>query len=228
MLRKLFLVALLLLASAFNRAAAQEVNITAQLKAIENGEVSKAKGDLQKLKEQHSSDPSVQFLDAVLTAEGKEALSKYTLLVESYPKSNYADAAVYKIYQYYFALGHYSTAQTYLDLLKKDYPNSPYIKYAGSRLAQAGTANISKIPQPSNAKYTIQAGAFLQAANAEKLSKSLTDDGYSAEVKQKEVAGTILNVVYAGRFVKEEDAKKELVSINTEYKLDGRVVLIEK
>ena len=57
-------------------------------------------------------------------------------LIDKFPKSTYADAALYRIYSYYFALGLYNTADKNLNKLKKDYPESPYIKMAAANIVQ--------------------------------------------------------------------------------------------
>ena len=113
----------------------QEVDIVPYLKAIENGNIGQAKDALVDLKEKKSDDPSVMFLDAVLKENGQEAVVIYQNIVDNYPKSKYADAALYRIFSYYYALGLYDTAREKLKLLKEAYPESPYINIADQNLA---------------------------------------------------------------------------------------------
>jgi cell division protein FtsN len=58
----------------------------------------------------------------------------YQSIVDNFPKSEYADDALYHMYQYYYALGLYRTAELKMEQLKKDYPDSPF---AGGRTAGA-------------------------------------------------------------------------------------------
>jgi cell division protein FtsN len=111
-------------------------------------------------------------------------------------------------------------AATWLSKLKKDYPSSPYIKIAEK--------NIPPLPTNQKIKYrfTIQAGAFSNKDNANAMKKQFIDAGFSSEIKEKTVAGTIFQVVYVGKFATEEEAKNFLKQINSEYSLDGRVISI--
>ena len=89
----------------------QEVNIVPYLKAIENGNIGEAKEVLVDLKAKYPNDPSVMFLDGVLKENGQEALVIYQKIVDVYPDSKYADASLYRIFSYYYALGLYNTAR---------------------------------------------------------------------------------------------------------------------
>jgi tetratricopeptide (TPR) repeat protein len=217
-------------------AYAQEVNITTYLRQIESGQVESARSGLEKLKKTNPKDPSVMFLDAMLTQDGKEALSKYSEVYRKYPKSKYADASLYWVYSYYYALGSYTKASGYMDELKKNYPKSSFLNLEGSNYLPA--KDDPKTVQKSNkdnrqtgkqgdkkgSRFTIQAGAFLSDENAEKLMDSFRQEGYFTEVKKKDIGGSTLNVVNVGKFESEDEARKALDLINARYKLNGRVI----
>lgn len=230
----------------------QEVDITQALQLIENGNIKSAETILGDLKTKNPGNPSVIFLDAVLTKEGDEALKKYSTILEKYPASKYAGAALYRIFSYYYSLGYYKKAEAYLNRLKKEFPESPYIKAADRKIpdveepastAKQGepastrggqTALIENKPaQPvqlektetKNYNFTIQAGAFLNVENAKKLSEQLNRENYYTEITTKEVGGTILNVVNVGRFVTEEETKSVLAKLEKKFYIKGRVVM---
>ncbi|MGE5681046.1 MAG: SPOR domain-containing protein [Bacillota bacterium] len=226
------------------RVSAQQLDISKPLKDIEAGETAKAREELDRLKRNNPKDPSVLYLDAVLTIDAKDAVAKYSLLAEKYPQNKYADAALYRIYSYYYALGSYTTAKTYLDKLSKAYPQSKYIRLAESRQVSEPYSkevnpevktNKSNLPERTSSVindkgkhgFTIQAGAFLSIENAKKLKSSFIEDGYSSEIKIKEVAGSMLNVVSVGSYDSEEAAKTALMTINEKYRLNGRVIPLE-
>jgi tetratricopeptide (TPR) repeat protein len=209
----------------------QDVDIVPYLKQIENGEKSKVEEKLPDLKKDYPNSPSLMFLDGVLTENGQDAVAIYTKIVDNYPYSKYADAALYRIYSYYYALGLYDTAKKQLDKLKKNYPQSPYIKIAEKKIPSENEVS-TKEQKPDEKKqidykYTIQAGAFSKLENAQSLKKDFQDSGFFSEVKEKVVGGTTFEVVYVGKFVSEDEAKNFLQVINSEFKLDGRVVNIE-
>ncbi len=219
---------------------AQEVNIVPSLKKIENGEKEEAKKDLKTLKENFQNDPSVLFLEAVLTENAQDAISIYSGILKNHPKSKYADAAVYRIYSYYYSLGLYKTADTYLNKLKTDYPNSPYNKIVQKDLGTLQDdeavflndeptkpdVNKENLQVKKDYKFTIQAGAFTNAENASSLKLSFNKSGFPSEVVKKNVAGTTFHVVLVGKFVNKEEALNFLQVINSEFKLDGRVIPI--
>lgn len=216
-------------------AYAQEVNITSYLRQIESGQIESARQGLEKLKKTNPKDPSVMFLDAMLTQDGKEALAKYSSIYQKYPKSKYADASLYWVYSYYYALGSYSKASGYMDELKKNYPRSSFLtpekKNVSSVKNDSNSAPIEQNSQKNvnpgtkkDFRFTIQAGAFLQEDNAAKLMDNFRDAGYFTELKKKDVAGSTLNVVNVGKFTSENEARKTLDFINTRYKLNGRVI----
>jgi len=212
---------------------AQEVDIVPALKSIESGNVERAKKILSELKLTNHADPSVLFLDAVLTKDGKISLEKYTDIYQKYPKSKYADASLYRIFSYYFSLGLYKKAGEYLEKLKKEYPGSPYIKSANRSIPdEKETLVYEEGPETEKenikqAGFTVQAGAFLNSENAKNLSRQLQDAGYSTEIKTKEIGGSILNIVTVGRFDTDREASQILDFLKQKFNLNGRVVKLD-
>lgn len=225
---KLLILAVIILLSV----SAQEANIVEYLKAIEDGEVNTAITGLTELKKTNPNDPSVIFLDAVLTEDGESALTKYQTIYEQYPQSNYADAALYRVFSYYYSLGVYNRAESLLTKLKTEYPNSPYIRAADrtipDELTTAAETTPSPTPQPTvtNEKYnfTIQAGAFLNIENAKSLLNEIKKDGYPVELGTKSVGGSLLNVVTFGHLQTESEAEQLLSYLKNKFDLNGRVI----
>jgi hypothetical protein len=208
----------------------QGIDISDYLKKIESGKLAEVKEKLPELKAKYPNDPSVLFLDGILTENGKTSVSLFSTIVNNYPESKYADAAVFRIYSYYFAREMFNEAATWLNKLKKDYPASPYIKLTDQNIPPTDQKdkkpNNKKTDSQLKYKFTIQAGAFGNKENANALKKQFTDAGYSADIKEKTVAGTIFQVIYVGKFITEIEAKNFLKQLNSEYSLDGRVVSI--
>lgn len=217
---------------------AQEVDISGALKSIESGKLSEAETIFQRLKEVNPSNPDVIFLDALLTKDGEESLRKYSQVFEKHPKSKYADVSLFRIFSYYYSLGLYKRAESFYNRLKIDYPASPYIAAADRKIpnieepvnkietSEIDTSKKILLKETDTAKLTIQAGAFLNAENAAKLKELLTADGYFTEIVNRVVGGSLLKVVYAGKFASEAEAKTALNYIETKHKLKGRVITI--
>jgi tetratricopeptide (TPR) repeat protein len=229
-----FLILLIVLSSSV-KLFSQEVDIVPYLKAIESGNIAESKEALADLKIKYPDDPSVMFLDAVLKVNGQEAIVIYQDIVDNYPKSKYADAALYRIFSYYYALGLYDTAREKLKLLKTSYPTSPYIQVADQNLSLLEKSGVqetvtkteeTKTKTEENYKYTIQAGAFTNLDNAKKLSGEFENAGIYTKLDDKIVGGTTFHVVYAGKFEKIEDAESFLQVVNSRYKVNGSIVSI--
>ncbi len=207
---------------------AQEINIVPYLKQIESGDNDKAKEDLEQLKSNYPDDPSVIFLDAVLTENGDEAQRKYETVYKKYPKSKFADAALYRVFAYYYSLGIYKKAENLLNKLKSAYPNSPYIKTADRTIPDEEEVIYGESEFLDNNtgeyKYTVQAGAFLNIDNAKDLQKKLQQGGYYTEINSKRVGASTLKVVTAGRFKTENEAKTLLNYLREKHALNGRIV----
>jgi SPOR domain len=208
----------------------QGIDISDYLKKIESGKIEEVKEKLPGLKTKYPDDPSVLFLDGILTENGKTSLTLFSTLVNNFPESKYADAAVFRIYSYYFASEMFPEAANWLTKLKKDYPSSPYIKLTKQNMPPVGQKDNIQINKKSDSllkyKYTIQAGAFSNRENANSLKKQFTDAGYSTELKEKTVAGTVFLVIYVGKFISETEAANFLKQLNSNYNLDGRVINI--
>jgi len=203
-------------------AFAQEKEVENSLKLLEKGKADSVRIILKNLQKKYPSSPTVMYLDGRLTENGKSALSKYLSICTKYPDSKYADAAHYHVYCYYSALGNYKNANNYLQKLKTSYPSSSYVKMVDGELKTKPTVEKKLYT------HTIQAGAFINKDNALALKSDLQADGYITEIKEKSLGGTILHVVCAGRFTNEKEAAPVLAKINKEYKLNGRIVLLNK
>jgi tetratricopeptide (TPR) repeat protein len=217
---------------------AQGIDISDYLKKIESGNKEEVKADFPKLKSNNPKDANVLFLEGVLTENGQESINIFSKVADKYPQSKYADASLFRVYSYYYALQQFDSATPYLERLKKDYPSSPYIKIAEKNIPLIDENNenrpaIDPLPPKKinkktdtnvNYKFTIQAGAFTSKDNAQVLKKQFEDGGFTSEITPKDVAGTTFHVVYVGKFATEKEAKDFLQNINTQFNLSGRVV----
>src|ERR1017187_5744077 len=100
-MRSVFIIYLIILTSI--NIFGQGIDITEYLKKIESGKLDEVKAKLPELKTKYPDDPSVLFLDGILTEDGKTSIPLFSKVANDYPKSRYADASVFRIYSYYFA-----------------------------------------------------------------------------------------------------------------------------
>jgi tetratricopeptide (TPR) repeat protein len=237
-MKNLFISLIIFSISSGSIAFSQEVDIIPFLKQVEKGEINSVREILPKLKIENPNSANLIFLEGVLTENGQDAVSIYQNFVEKYPDNSFADAALYRIYSYYYALGLYDTASKVLKNLSDKYPESPYIKLALSQeeTKQAEDLQTSTPPKDdkqktkkdANYKFTIQAGAFVKNENAQGLKTELEEEGIFCEIKEKNVGGTIFHVVYAGNFQDRKEAEAFLQQLNSRYNLNGRIIEKEK
>ncbi len=234
---KIFIILLLTVVFPFAEIFSQDVDIIPYLKQIESGNSADVKAELPELKRKNPVSPSIMFLEGVLTENGQQAIVIYQKIVDNYPDSRYADASLYRIYSYYYALGLYETAKEKLMQLQAKYPSSPYLKVASqTRIPDKEEDEQTQQNPPEEKKqetvseqqyqFTIQAGAFSNSENAKSLQSDFEKAGMFCQIKQKNVAGTIFNVVYVGKFLTEDEGDNFLKVINEKFKLNARVVPI--
>lgn len=215
----------------------QDIDIVPYLKQIESGEIDAVKEKLPELKIKFPGSPAIMFLDGVLTEDGQQAVVIYQRIIEKYPNSKYADAAVYRVFSYFYALGFYEAAEKMRNKLNSEYPESPYRKLAeANKIPGSDTPTVTKpVETPpvvssqstsNEYRFTIQAGAFSNSVNAVNLKNDFEKAGYVTEVTEKVVGGTVFQVVYVGKFAVRRDAEDFLHIINSKYNLNGRVVEI--
>lgn len=217
----------------------QDFDITSDLQKIEAGEKEEVISKLPRLKKNYPHSSSLIYLEGLLTEDGEKAIKIYQTMVDKYPNSKYADDAVYRIYTYFTAIDEPSKAELYLKRLKTEYPGSPYLKLAEKvafteqkviKNREEEPKTSPKVKEKSNDKgykYTVQAGAFTRKENAINLKNDFDKAGYTSQVKEKSVGGSLFHIVYVGKFKTNEEAKSFLSIINSKFNLQGWVVKLD-
>jgi tetratricopeptide (TPR) repeat protein len=210
----------------------QTVDIIPQLKMIEQGKIDEAKQNLEFYQRTNKNDPNVLFLQAVLTENGEDAQKLYQLIYSTFPNSKFADAALFRNFSYFYAIGLYRKAEKLKRQLEEDYPNSPYLKNTDRTFPQNDEMLlVDKSPinlkSPNDPKFTIQAGAFGNLQNAQDLKNKFVSAGLKSEISDKTVNNIEFHVVNVGEFMKRIDAEELLKRLKSEFSIDGRIKPIE-
>ena len=108
-------------------AQSSNAEIKSYIQKLESGETEAVKNALPDLISKYQNTSDILYLQGRLAADGIEAARFYQGVVDNFPKSEWADDALYRLYQYYSALGLHRTAGLKLDQLKKQYPNSIHV-----------------------------------------------------------------------------------------------------
>jgi len=205
-------------------AAAQNIDqtVTSLLAQIDNGDVYKVRQEMPALLTKYPNHPGLLYVQARLTTNGAEAVKIYQSIVDNFPKSEWADDALYKVYQFWYSIGLYRTADLKLQQLKRDYPSSPFLQTAASRdtlpapapppREDSGAVLVTpgRPVQPESAatqQFALQVGAFSTQANAERQKGQLEAEGLEVEVVNKVKDGRSLFIVLVGSFPTYEAAK---------------------
>jgi tetratricopeptide (TPR) repeat protein len=209
-----------------------EPDILKRLELIEKGHADAVKAELPTLMTNFQNHPGVLYLQAVLTTDGDEAVKIYQSIVDNFPKSEWADDALFKLYQYYYSIGLYKTADQKLDQLKRDYPFSTYAtdqKVAEEPKSTPPPESPATATRPNRGEksaivFTVQAGTFSVLQNAEELKARFERDGYSSHIFTIVNNGKKFHKVWVGEFAKQEEAKRFSGEIKKKYHLETIVV----
>ena len=213
------------------------------LSMIEKGQVDKVREELPSLLSRYPNDPGILYVQGMATTDGAEAVRVYQSIVDNFPKSEWADDALYKVYQFYYAIGLYRTAEIKLNQLKSNYPDSKYVTQkpgvettnlaeekepgpveeqdvAGTQLeTQSEPAKIAPAGQ-----FTLQVGAYTAQVNAEKQKLFFEDLGLPVDVINKVKQNRSLYIVLVGNYATYDDAKAKSSDIKKKYNIGSIVV----
>ena len=209
-----------------------EPDILKRLELIEKGQADVIRAELPTLMTNFQNHPGVLYLQGVLTTDGSEAAKIFQSIVDNFPKSEWADDALYKLYQYYYSVGLYKTADQKMEQLKRDYPFSTYAtdqKVSEEPKVTPPPETPAKVSQPNKGKkstvvYTVQAGTFRELQNAEELKSRFERDGYASHIFTIVNSGKKFHKVWVGEFTTQDEAKRFSGEIRKKYHLETIVV----
>jgi tetratricopeptide (TPR) repeat protein len=210
-------------------------DIEKYMQMINTGKADEVRTEIPSLLAQYPNNPGVLYVQGLVTTEWAEAVRIYQSVVDNFPRSEWADDALYKVYQYYYALGLYRTAELKLEQLRKDYPNSKYVQSGGEPAVKSlaeekrsdsvtvSTARSGKSIEPSQ-QFTLQVGAYTAQVNAEKQKLFFEDLGYAVEVVSKVKENRSLFLVLVGTYASAEEAKGKAEVFRQKYNIESLVV----
>lgn len=175
--------------------AQQDVNVKKMIENINNGKIEAVNKELTTLLKKYPTNPGLTYVKAYMTTDGAEAVKLYNEIVQKYPSHEWADDALYRVYQYYTITDNTKLANEKLNLLKTKYPNSSLIE---------PTAN----PVSTSRFYYVQLGAFSTQERAQEFIIQTKEQGYTLFIKQKKINDKTLYSVLSNKFTKRSDAEK--------------------
>ena len=224
----------LVLAAPALRAQSADADVAKYLTMVQNGQGDQVKAEIPSLLSKYPNNPGVLFLQAQTTSEGAEAVRIYQSIVDNFPASEWASEALFKVYQFYYALGLYRTAEMKMAQLKKNYP-------ASKRATGGDEVDTGKLPDdrpespsagappgadahpPATAHFALQVGAYTTQANAEKQKAFFEGLGYTVELISRVKENKSLFLVLVGTYPSAEEAKAQGAEIRAKFHVDSIV-----
>lgn len=213
------------------QATSNEPDIRRRLEMIEKGQADAVRAELPSLMTNYQNNPGVMYLQAVLTTDGSEAAKLYQNIVDNFPKGEWGDDALYKLYQYYYSIGLYKTADQKLAQLKEEYPFSAYAAEKSPAVEEKQAAKEKPtVVKPKGTvpkfatNFTVQVGAFSTMQNAGELKSKFEKEGYQSNIFTIVSNGKKLYKVWVGEFQTYDEAKAFTVEIKNKFNLISIVV----
>jgi cell division septation protein DedD len=229
----------------WSQTSSGEPDIRRRLEMIERGQADAVSAELPQLMTAHQNHAGVMYLQGVLTPDGTEAAKIYQNIVDNFPKDEWADDALYRLYQYYTSVGLYKTAEQKLAQLKLEYPFSTYASEgapvrptlttptttakpvpaapksdAPVTVAKPGATNVPKYA----AAFTVQVGAFSALVNAEELKRKFEKEGYTSNIFTITRGTQKLHKVWVGEFPSIDEAKRFAGEVKKKFGLEAIAV----
>jgi len=208
-----------------------EPDIRRRLEMIEKGQAEAVRAELPSLMTNYQNNPGVMYLQAVLTTDGTEAVKLYQNIVDNFPKSEWGDDALYKLYQYYYSIGLYKTANQKWTQLKEEYPFSAYAAEKNSVVEEKQAAKEKPtVMKPKGTvpkfatNFTVQVGAFSTLQNAGELKAKFEKEGFQSNIFTMVSHGKKLHKVWVGEFQSYDEARRFTLEIKSKFNLTSIVV----
>jgi cell division septation protein DedD len=232
-------------------AQGSDPDINSYIAQINNGQGEQVRTEIPALMAKYPNNPGVLYLQGLVTSDGGEAVRIYQSIVDNFPKSEWADDALFKVYQFYYALGLYRTAELKMNQLRKEYPDSKHLQAASAEPETKGMAeehqpspvaaqpvqdtvtqpvrNAVAQPAPEATtppalRFALQVGAFTTQVNAEKQKQFFEQLGYPVEVLNKVKDNRALFLVWVGTYPTYDEAKAGGVTIKKKYNIASIVI----
>jgi Sporulation related domain. len=233
-MKRVVVLLLLVLAAPAVRAQSADAEVTRYLAMIQAGQTEQVKAEIPSLLSKYPNNPGVLYLQAQTTSEGAEAVRIYQSIVDNFPASEWAPEALFRVYQFYYALGLYRTAEMKMTQLKKNYPASGRATGGGEvdtgtlpedrpESPAAGTPAVADTHASSTTHFTLQVGAYTTQANAEKQKAFFEGQGYMVEMISRVKENKSLYLVLVGTYPSAEDAKAKGAEIRAKFHIESIV-----
>lgn len=126
-MKSVFNIVLLILIISGNTLHSQTQKVQQYLRLVAQGKLDEVKVQMPDLLAAYPDDPGVMLLHGVVIEDGYRALDIYKEILKSFPDSEWADDAYWRIIQFYAITGDTTRAKVELENFRKKYPASEFL-----------------------------------------------------------------------------------------------------
>lgn len=119
---------------------AQADKVRSYVKLVAEDKIAEAKWGYKQISKEFPNDPGVIYLGGVLEVNAQEAVKAYKKVITSFPKSEWADDAYWRLVQFHVVNNEYSLAKQELAEYKAKYPTSEFLAPTIDLVRVAGIA----------------------------------------------------------------------------------------
>lgn len=165
------------------------------------------------------------YIEGLVAVKGEESIKCFRVIADSFPRSEWADDALARLFEYHMRVGDPREAEASIRRLQDEFPKSPYITtgYLQQERLSSDSFTYKSVPLKTEGQiWAIQIGAFAVKTNAENLKVKIATDGYLVNVYENLLDGkNLLYLVWVGMFATPEEARPLLKEIKDRYNIDG-------
>lgn len=200
-MKKYIFISLLALVINFSGAFSQQKEVRQCIGMVAKGQIKEVKEKLASLSVEYPEDPGVKLLKGILTDDASKAVEIYDDIVNSNPKSEWADDAYWRIIQFHAVTGSLNKAKEELDIFRKNYPSSEFLIPAADIVRLTDNINNKKNKIQNAADSLDKAAAKLKADSA---ASAIAE---AAEDEKGSIFGLQVGV-YSTKAMADEEIKK--------------------
>jgi tetratricopeptide (TPR) repeat protein len=159
------------------------------------------------------------YIEGLVATNGEEAIKCFKVIADSFPRSDWADDALARLFEYNQNTGNYTEAEQDYNRMKAEYPKSTYLT---SNYLQDMRFSKPQHTESQGNEFAVQIGAFSLKENAEKLYNRFRNEGYKVDVYENLLDGkNLLYLVWIGSYTTLEDAQRIQAELKAKYSFDS-------
>lgn len=196
-----------------------ERKIIEYVRLISEGKSELVGNRLQELERKIPRAAGLIYIEGLVATNGDEAIRCFKVIADSFPRSEWADDALARLFEYNQSTGNYTEAEENLNRIKNNFPKSTYL--TSNYLQNVRYSEAAQTEYKGN-EYAVQIGAFSLKENAKKLCERFRSKGYKVDIYENLLDGkNLLYLVWIGSYTTLEDAQRIQAELKTKFNYES-------